>query len=161
MNDTIIGQPSRRMSIYVRALARWALVLILCISAGRKLIDVPGFERVLKSAGFFSSVEATGLSYAVPMGELVVAACLALPRLEFVGATATLLLGAAFAGFHVYLYANGVLVPCGCTGVQNTPPGAAYHLWMGGVCITMVLGAITLLLLVPWKYRQSSSPPAA
>lgn len=120
---------------------RWCVVALLLIAGARKLLEVNGFERVLTTTGFFPTALVPVVARAVPALEIVAAVCLALPRLDFVGAVLAMFLSAAFAGLHGYLYFNGILVPCGCVGVREGPAGENDHLWMGLLCLAMLVGA--------------------
>jgi hypothetical protein len=136
---------------------RWLLVAVLVVAGARKLIDAPAFVELLRSTGFFEPSLTPGLGWGVPLLELAAAVCLAVPRFQFPGIVMSLFLFATFTGLHGYLYFNGIVVPCGCTGVRETLAGQVSHLVMAVFCLGALL-ATGLLSFFPERRRRSSSP---
>lgn len=151
-NSAMSGAPRRsRYSIgsTIRGACRWSLVLILTVTAIWKLLDLAYFEQVVKSGGFLPASYVPWVARGVPISELLIALALCIAPIELVGTLLAVFLSAGFAGFHAYLYFNGIVIPCGCAGIRETLPRSSDHLWMIFGCIGMLAASTFLLFCAP------------
>ncbi|MBK9120867.1 MAG: hypothetical protein IPM18_14905 [Phycisphaerales bacterium] len=136
------------------------LAAALGISAGVKFFAADAFERALAATGFFGYTPPAPILYAIPTAELLAAAMLALSTARVGGALLSFFLGAASAAMCGFLYFNGVLVPVGCAGVQETPASTtplAIATWYGA--IMLAAGWVALVQIGALRRAASDAAP--
>ncbi|MBK9120866.1 MAG: hypothetical protein IPM18_14900 [Phycisphaerales bacterium] len=151
-----VGKASMgRAGVLAFEACRWVLALVFVFSAVAKLSDLHGFEQALRTMGFFERAWLPLLAWLVPVGELVVATLIVFPRTAIVGGLLYAFSSAVFAGLHGYLYANGMIVPCGCFGVSERAVTAGAHLWMLLLCVALfsVAALFTYAAAAPSRRR--------
>lgn len=146
--QTRVGTSERLICFGLGAL-RWGLVVVLLVSGLRKLLDVEWFGRVLWATGFFSDTLVPLLAWSAPLVEVIAALAVALRRFEFFGLLLSVFLFGAFAGLHTYLHLNGIVVPCGCTGIREELLSGPYHLRMACFCYVMFIASAILCTSSP------------
>lgn len=116
-----VGAGSRREGVSRRAAARglrFLIALVLLATAVGKLLDVPGFARVLGSYRAFPEALLTPIAILVPAAELLLAAWLFSERRPFGAALTALVMHVIYAGWAASAILRGlVLENCGCFGV--------------------------------------------
>jgi hypothetical protein len=125
------------------------LVLLFATAASHKLRHLQQFARVFADYGIAPVINRWRLSWLVPLVEIAVAAGLLSPvsRVAAAGFGAAVLLGYA-AAIAVNLRAGRRAIACGCGGLDERRPIAAWMVWRN-VLLALVLG-VTLL---PWHVR--------
>lgn len=134
----------------VSDIIRYLLLALFVYTAASKMLTYPQFVVQLGLSpllpNFFPSI-----GWAVPMVELMVAICLAVPALQTLGLVASWVLMLVFT-----LYVGAILtvashIPCSCGGV------IAELSWQQHLVFNLVFLALNTLVLV-WHYRARLHP---
>jgi len=129
--------------------ARWLLVTVFLVAGIWKLIGHADFRNALAAMGFFPPALVSPLSWCVPVAEVGASALTAQRRTQAAGLLGIIFMSACFAGLHGYVYVNGIVVACGCAGIEETGAGATRHLVMGVLCALLAIAGLCCLLLLP------------
>lgn len=126
-----------------RQVLRFAIGLVLLATAAGKLLDVPGFARVLQTYHAFPDGALLPIALAVPLVELGLALWLFLGRALPAAAAVSVVLHFFYAFWSAVSVLRGLkLSNCGCFGVYWPRP-----LGWSTVFEDLVLAAASLLLL--------------
>jgi methylamine utilization protein MauE len=107
----------------LRGFLRFAIALVLAATAIGKLLDVPGFARVLGTYRAFSDGLLLPLAWSIPAAELALAAWLVTGRRLYGAALASAAMHAVYAAWSAVAIARGLkLDNCGCFGVFLARP---------------------------------------
>lgn len=123
---------------------RWVMVVLFFGAGVDKLIALGKFEGSLRAMAFFPDSAIPVLAWAVPASEIVAGLLVGLRVLEPAGLVAMAFLSLTFAGLHAYIYAFGLTVPCGCTGLMEARAGETDHLVTACVCAAAFVAASVL-----------------
>lgn len=129
----------RKASLTLRAF----IGLVLLATAGGKLLDVPGFARVLAGYDVFAEGILIPLAVALPLAELALAAWLFSGWRAMGAATAAVAVHLAYAAWLAVAILRGLkLANCGCFGVFLARPlgwgTVAEDLVMTGLSVALV-----------------------
>jgi hypothetical protein len=127
-----------RLARAARESLRIAIGLVLLATAAGKLLDVPGFARVLESYQAFPPGSIPWIAWAVPLAELGLAVWLFSAyrlRAAAVGSTLTHLLYAFWSA--VSLLGGLRLANCGCFGVFLERPLTWGTVWEDSVMVAL------------------------
>ena len=124
-------------------------VLLFASAASHKLRDLNQFARIFADYGIAPAVNRWRVAWLVPLVEIAIAAGLLPPvsRPAAAGLGAGLLLSYAFA-IAVNLRAGRNAIACGCGGLDDRRPIAAWMVWRN-LLLAIVLG----LAMLPWNAR--------
>lgn len=107
----------------LRGFLRFTIAGVLAATAIGKLLDVPGFARVLGTYRAFSDGLLLPLAWSIPAGELALAAWLVAGRRLYSAALASAAVHAVYAAWSAVAIARGLkLDNCGCFGVFLARP---------------------------------------
>jgi hypothetical protein len=129
----------RKASLTLRAF----IGLVLLATAGGKLLDVPGFARVLAGYDVFAEGLLIPLAVALPLAELALAVWLFSGWRAMGAATAAVAVHLAYAAWLTVAILRGLkLANCGCFGVFLARPlgwgTVAEDLVMTGLSVALV-----------------------
>jgi putative oxidoreductase len=92
------------------------LILLFVYTAINKLLDISNFTSTMSKSPLIGS-SASFLAIAVPVGELMIAALLFIPRTRLAGLYGSLGLMTAFTLYIGYMLSFAEKLPCSCGGV--------------------------------------------
>ncbi|MEO8430875.1 MAG: MauE/DoxX family redox-associated membrane protein [Acidobacteriota bacterium] len=129
-----------------RTVLRLAIGAILFVTAIGKLLDVPGFARVLGTYRALPDAAVFPAAVAVPAAELLLALWLFSDRRPLGAAVAALLMHLAYAAWSATAILRGLALPnCGCFGVFLPRPlgwsTVAEDLVVAGACAWLAAAA--------------------
>jgi Methylamine utilisation protein MauE len=125
-------------------------VLLFVSAATHKLRDLKQFAEVFAGYGIAPAVNHWRLSWLVPIIEIIVAMGLPAPasRAAAAAAGALLLLSYAIA-IAINLRAGRTAIACGCGGLDQRRPIAAWMVWRN-----LLLAALLGVAMLPWSARE-------
>lgn len=98
--------------------ARWYLVCVLAFSGGAKLFWPGDVETALREMAMLPQHIVRPVAWTLPAAELILAALLSVGRARLLTLPAVFFLSVVFTGVHLYLYLNGIILPCACLGAS-------------------------------------------
>jgi uncharacterized membrane protein YphA (DoxX/SURF4 family) len=143
MNHAVVLDPA------IGSLIVGCFTLLFLNAASHKLRDLQQFAQIFAAYGIAPAIARWQLSWLVPLLEIGVAAGLVAPRSRAVAAVAgaCLLLSYAIA-ISINLRAGRIAIACGCGGLDERRPIAAWMVWRNLLLATVLGGA-----LLPWSAR--------
>ena len=144
MNHAVMLDPA------IGSLLVGCFVLLFVSAASHKLRDLKQFAEVFAGYGIAPAVNRWRLSWLVPIVEIAVAVGLLPPvsRAPAAAAGAALLLSYAIA-ITINLRAGRNAIACGCGGLDQRRPIAAWMVWRN-LLLALLLG----LAMLPWNARD-------
>jgi Methylamine utilisation protein MauE len=132
------GIGNRRARLFLRNLVG----LVLVATAVGKLLDLPGFERILSAYRVFPEGLLLAIGAAVVLAELALALWLISGRRPFSAAVAGVVLHLAYAAWAASALLRGLRLPnCGCFGVffprRLSWSTVAEDLALAGICAAL------------------------
>jgi hypothetical protein len=101
----------------MQLIVRYLIALVLLVTGGAKLADLPGFVAILHSYRFFPYQLIWPLAVAVVAVELLLALWLIWGRFPLPAAQASIALHCTYTGWTLYmLLGNKPILNCGCFG---------------------------------------------
>ena len=124
-------------------------VLLFASAASHKLRDLEQFAQIFADYGIAPALNRWRVAWLVPLAEIVIAAALLAPMSRAVAAAlgAGLLLSYALA-IAVNLRAGRRAIACGCGGLNDRRPIAAWMVWRN-----LLLALVLAVVLLPWQAR--------
>jgi uncharacterized membrane protein YphA (DoxX/SURF4 family) len=137
-----------------------AVIMIICTliialfvyAATSKLFDYYNFEFGLSESPFIAPF-ASILAWAVPAGELIIAAMLAIPALRLTGLYASFVLMLSFTVYIAAMLLSGSDIPCSCGGILEDMSWGA-HIVFNSAYVVLAAWGIYL------KKRRTPAYPA-
>lgn len=134
------------------------LVLLFVYAAVSKLLDYQTFRVQLSKSPFITQF-ADVTAWALPAGELLVAAALTFKRTRLLGLYASLFLMTMFTAYIWTMLHYSYYVPCSCGGVLSKM-GWEAHLWFnGGFVALSIIGILLQTKEIKSKLKQSEKIP--
>ena len=151
MNHAVLLDPA------IGSLIVGCLALLFLSAASHKLRDWRQFAEVFAAYGIAPALNRWQLSWLVPVSEIGVAAGLVTPLARGVAVVlgAGLLLSYALA-IAVNLRAGRIAIACGCGGLDERRPIAAWMVWRN-----LLLAVVFGVALLPWSARALEWTDAA
>ncbi|WP_205509675.1 MauE/DoxX family redox-associated membrane protein [Longitalea arenae] len=132
------------------------LISILFVyAAAAKLLDYYNFQFGLSESPFIAPFAAL-LTWGVPASELLIAVCLAIPRLRLAGLCASFILMSLFTLYIAAMLVFGSEIPCSCGGVLEEMSWRAHIVFNSGFVALSAWG----IYLERKKRRTSANLPA-
>ena len=151
MNHAVLLDPA------IGSLIVGCFALLFLSAASHKLRDLQQFAEVFAAYGIAPAVNRWQLAWLVPVLEIGVAAGLLAPRWRGAAAAigACLLLSYAIA-IAINLRAGRNAIACGCGGLDERRPIAAWMVWRN-----LLLAVVFGVALLPWSARALEWTDAA
>jgi hypothetical protein len=151
MNSPVMLDPA------IGSLIVACFALLFLSAASHKLRDLTQFAEVFAAYGIAPAIHRWQLSWLVPLLEAAVAAGLLAPRSRAAAAAigAGVLLSYAMA-IAINLRAGRSAIACGCGGLDERRPIAAWMVWRN-----LLLAVVLSVALLPWSTRALEWTDAA
>jgi hypothetical protein len=127
------------------------LILLFIYAAVSKLLDYETFKVQLSKSPFITQFAGI-VSWALPIGEILVGLTLASKRTRLIGLYASLFLMTMFTTYIYTMLHYSYYIPCSCGGILSKM-GWTAHLWFN---VGFVMLSIAGIILMPKQYKQAT-----
>lgn len=132
----------------------YLFIFLFLYTAYFKLVDHDNFSHVLSKSPAISVSLAPILAWTIPLGEILVACLLLVPKTKEIGLWLSLALMLSFTSYLVYMLATGDQLPCNCGGVISAMT------WKQHLLFNLFFLALAVLAVTFGRQKKKSNPKA-